>query len=156
MDWNIAAAVAEIIGASAVVISLIYLAVQIRGQTDETRLAAMHDISAGFRQIVADFGRGDVAELYVKGIDGVGSFTDQEMFQLIVAAQQAFRLWEEAFYLYEDGRLDGKNWDGMNRQLASFLSTPGFSHVWKIRQQFYGSDFRDMVNALQTVEYQLR
>ena len=156
MGWNIAAAVAEIIGATAVVISLIYLAVQIRGQTDETRLAAMHDISAGFRQIVADFGRGDVAELYVKGIDGVGSFTDQEMFQLIVAAQQAFRLWEEAFYLYEDGRLDGKNWDGMNRQLASFLSTPGFSHVWKIRQQFYGSDFRDMVNALQTVEYQLR
>jgi len=156
MDWNIAAAVAEMIGATAVVISLIYLAVQIRGQTDETRLAAMHDISVGFRQIVADFGRGDVADLYVKGIDGVDAFSDQEMFQLIVAAQQAFRLWEEAFYLYEDGRLDGKNWDGMNRQLASFLSTPGFSHVWKIRQQFYGSDFRDMVNALQTVEYQLR
>ena len=156
MDWNIAAAVAEMIGATAVVISLIYLAVQIRGQTDETRLAAMHDISVGFRQIVADFGRGDVADLYVKGIDGVDAFSDQEMFQLIVAAQQAFRLWEEAFYLYEDGRLDGKNWDGMNRQLASFLSTPGFSHVWKIRQQFYGSDFRAMVNGLQTVEYQLR
>lgn len=156
MDWTIAAAIAEVIGAIAVIISLIYLAIQIKAQTHEARLAGMHDISVGFRDLVADFGKPETAALYVRGLEGVDAFTDEELFQLITGAQRAFRLWEEAFYLHKEGRLDSENWDGMNRQLASFWSTEGFQYVWKIRQQYYGEDFVEMVNNLKNINYRIR
>jgi hypothetical protein len=40
MDLNVAVAVGEIIGAIAVVISVVYMAIQIRKQTEEARLSA--------------------------------------------------------------------------------------------------------------------
>ena len=39
MNWEIAGAIGEIVGAMAVVLSLVYLAAQIRVQTRESKLA---------------------------------------------------------------------------------------------------------------------
>jgi|GEM_PF-6462052 hypothetical protein len=47
MNWEAIGALGEIIGAGAVVVSLIYLAVQIRGQSSEARTAGMHAVSQG-------------------------------------------------------------------------------------------------------------
>ena len=156
MNWDAVGAVGEIVGASAVVVSLLYLAIQIKSQNRESRSAAMHDILVGFRDTVADFGGPEVADLYVRGMKSIDSFTDAEMFQMNTGAQRFFRLWEEAFYLHSQGRLEGENWDGMNRQLASFWSTAGFQHVWSIRQQYYGKEFVKMVNSLDNPTYKIR
>ncbi len=43
MNWDALGAIGEIVGATAVVISVIYLAVQIRKQTVESRLSATRD-----------------------------------------------------------------------------------------------------------------
>ena len=48
LNWDAIGAVGEIVGALAVVVSLIYLATQIRTQNIEARLAAVHEISVGF------------------------------------------------------------------------------------------------------------
>jgi len=45
MNWDAIGAVSEIVGAAAVVISLMYLAVQIRNQNAESKAGAMRDIS---------------------------------------------------------------------------------------------------------------
>ena len=49
MNWDAIGAVGEIVGAMAVVVSLVYLGSQIRVQNRESRLAAMHDVSIGYR-----------------------------------------------------------------------------------------------------------
>ena len=54
-NWDAIGAVGEIIGALAVVISLLYLATQIKSQNRESRVAAMHDISVGFREATSKF-----------------------------------------------------------------------------------------------------
>ena len=45
MNWEIAATIAEGIGAAAVAISLAYLASQIHRQTEQSRLAATREIA---------------------------------------------------------------------------------------------------------------
>lgn len=45
MNWDAIAAVGEIMGALAVVVSVAYLAVQIRKQTAESRLTAARELS---------------------------------------------------------------------------------------------------------------
>ena len=49
MNWDAIGALGEILGASAVFASLIYLAIQIRAQNRESRLGAMHEMSVGTR-----------------------------------------------------------------------------------------------------------
>ena len=53
MNWEAIGAIGEIIGATAVVVSLVYLAGQIRTQNRQNRTAAMHEISMGFRDAIA-------------------------------------------------------------------------------------------------------
>ena len=49
MNWEAIGAVAEGLGAIAVIMSVLYLAVQIRSQTREARLAATRDLATEFR-----------------------------------------------------------------------------------------------------------
>jgi hypothetical protein len=49
MNWDAVGAVGEILVAAAVVVSLIYLAAQIRNQNRESRLSAMLEISGSSR-----------------------------------------------------------------------------------------------------------
>ena len=64
MNWEAIGAIGEIIGAAAVVVSLIYLATQIRTQNNEARLAATHEILVGFRESLRVFTSGNTADLF--------------------------------------------------------------------------------------------
>ena len=48
MNWDAVAALAELLAALAVVASLVYLAVQVRQNTRQARLAAQHSMAIGF------------------------------------------------------------------------------------------------------------
>ncbi len=51
MNWEAIGAVGEIFGALAVVVSLVYLATQIRSQNRESRIAASHEITTAFQGV---------------------------------------------------------------------------------------------------------
>ncbi|RLQ21226.1 hypothetical protein DWB85_13015 [Seongchinamella sediminis] len=71
MDWEAAGALGEIIGATAVVVSLLYLGIQIRAQTRQSRIAAMHEISAGFREVIGVFQSENMAKLFIRSKDSL-------------------------------------------------------------------------------------
>lgn len=95
MNWDAIGAIGEIIGATAVVASLVYLAVQIRTQNRESRMSAMHDISAGYREVLAGMAEAGIADLYAKAFDDYESLTRSETIRLIAGASSLFRIWEE-------------------------------------------------------------
>lgn len=70
------AATVEIVCAIAVVISLVYQAVQIREQTWQAKSAAMHDISVGSRNVIAGFGEANIAQLLINGWESVDELAD--------------------------------------------------------------------------------
>ena len=156
MNWDAIGATGEIIGATAVVVSLLYLGIQIRGQTRQARLAAAHDISIGYRQAMDHFSDPYMSQLYVKALSGIESVNDSELFQLILGCQKMLRVWEEAFYLHSEGQLHGKYWGGIDRQFRAFLDLPVFKYTWDIRCEFYGDEFRKMVDESQVVSYRFR
>jgi hypothetical protein len=65
MNWEAFGAIGEILGAAAVVVSLAYLAIQIRRQNEESRLAAMHEISVGFRESISSFLDSDLVDIFL-------------------------------------------------------------------------------------------
>lgn len=156
MNWDAVGALAEIIGAGAVVVSLIYLAAQIRTQNAESRIAGNHAILEGFRNSIADLADPNFAELSHRCLEDVGSLSGQELMQVFAAYQRTLRVWEEAYLLHLDGRLDEELWTGMERQYTSLLAHAGIRHVWELRKDYYSKKFREYVIQLPKSEYRLR
>ena len=61
MNWVSIGEIGEIIGALAVVASLVYLAVQIQSQDRESRMSSMRDISVGYRDTLTTIADADTA-----------------------------------------------------------------------------------------------
>lgn len=157
MNWDAVGAMGEIIGGGAVVVSLMYLAIQIRGQNAEALAASMHAVSEGFRDSIGSLAENpEVARIWIKSNNDPESLTDEELVQMFAVAQRNFRVWEEAFGLYRAGRLDESIWTGIDAQYVAFLSHRGFKHVWKYRRDFYEEAFRRYVDNLPPGEYRIR
>ena len=67
MNWEAIGAIGEIFGAGAVVISLFYLASQIRTQNKEARLAAQHQVLTAFREASLIMSDPELADIFLRG-----------------------------------------------------------------------------------------
>ena len=155
MNWEAIGAIGEIIGAAAVVGSLVYLAVQIQSQNRESRISWAHDFSVGYRDSLAMMAERDTADLYAKAYDDYESLTRPETIRLIAGSSRLFRIWEEAYLLYQAGYLEKRTWETMLRQFHGYLSTRPFYEIWAIRKQYFDDEFQEFVNSLVTVDYAL-
>ena len=80
MNWDAIGAVGEIIGALGVVLSLVYLATQIRSQNSESRLAAVTEYTNQWNEWSASFAdHPQLSELWVKGSADFSALTPAEL-----------------------------------------------------------------------------
>ena len=156
MNWEAIGAVGDIIGAGAVVVSLLYLAIQVRTQNIESRVASTHEIFDAFRNIVKPFQEPEVAALFIKATnDGFENLTEQERFQLVLSIVPFLRVWEEAFYQRQSNRLDDAIWSSITSQYTDAMGSPVNQKVWHIRRHVFSEEFRDYVDSIEPGEYKL-
>ena len=156
MNWEAIGALGEILGAAAVVVSLVYLAAQIRVQNREARLAAMHEVWQSFRESISATGTLQNAEIFARANQDFDGLSDAELLVTISMVQRVMRVFEEAYHQHREGRLDGYIWDVMVKQYASLLSSPSVGRVWELRKDFYSPDFHSFVEGLQRTAFRLR
>ena len=152
LNWETIGAIGEIVGAVAVVASLAYLANQIRTQNSESRSAAMHNISVGFRDSISTFADPQLAIILSKAISEDSELSEPELIQLYVGVTKIFRVWEEAYALYRRGRLEDDIWDSMMRQYSVIMGTPAFLRVWEERRHVFGVDFQKFADSVEPKE----
>ena len=152
MNWDAIGSVGEIVGALAVVVSLVYLAAQIRTQNIESRAAAAHDIYEGFRDSIGTFANRDNAEVLARANEDVNSLSDTDRIVLFACVQRPLRLWEEAYHQHRRGRLDDEIWQAMVDQYAAFLAAASIAHVWEIRENHFTPGFRKFVATVKRTE----
>ena len=153
MYWDALGAFGEIIGAFAVVISLVYLATQIKTQNREARVASVHEISEAFRLGITSFQDAQRADVYVNALTNFDLLSDSERLQFISMVQGLLRVWEEAFFQFAEDRLDNRVWEPMVAQYSDWMSSKGFQRVWEIRKHTYNPDFRTFVDELTLGDY---
>lgn len=156
VNWEAIGAVGEIIGALAVVISLLYLAAQIRAQNAQAKLAALHEMSNRFREVTNLFASGDIADIFVRANDDFGAISDAESVRLIVLTTNLFRAWEEAFLEKRDGYLEPEVFEALSRDYTQPMGAASFRHIWKLRKQNYDPDFQEYVDKLGMRDYIVR
>jgi len=153
MNWDAIGAIGEIVGAAAVVISLLYLAIQIKTQNIESKLAATHEILEGFRTIVTTFQSAEGGALMVKAMNDYDGLDETERFRIFAMYLPWFRLWEEAYHQYIDGRFDEEMWNSFTKQFSDVMSLRPSQQVWEFRKHMFSEPFRKYVASAEIGEF---
>ena len=134
MNWEAIGAVGEILGAIAVVATLLYLARQTRlgRQTtiSQSRNASAIAIAEQDRDIARD---PDLARLYIKGHEAPRSeFDDVEWTRFTMLARSVVYLYEEQYMQALEGTTDPTIGDIYAAAVVGFLEFPAWKAFWEL------------------------
>jgi len=140
---------AEVIGGVAVLISLIYVAIQIRQNTAVVRTSNYADLSfkvSEFNQLIAE--NGELADIYIRGIDSYADLSAIEQTRFNMTISRLMQAIQAMFHLrqrgYIDSRLAQTNFDSV----ALFLAAPGLQEWWQDNRQWWEAEFQHFVDEM--------
>jgi hypothetical protein len=92
VNWEAISAIGQLVGALAVVISLIYLASEVRGSARATRIASERSLVEMFIQFPQQLTESHLSELYYRGIQDFESLKGAEIVRFSALMDQMFKL----------------------------------------------------------------
>ena len=148
MDWIAVSAIAEIVGASAVVFTLIYLAYQVRNNTRMAQRASTAEaVSAimAFNDSLVDNPK--VGELFQRGVNlGLENLTDEERVPFTIVMFNLLKTCEHLHYQHAVGAMDPDVWEGWDHIIRGYLTAPGSQEWYQERRLAFSSNFRNYLD----------
>ena len=149
MDIPLIVAIAEVIGTVAVVVSLIYVGVQVRQNTRTTKLATGQNLSRDMRDAIEPlYADSEFSKAYLNAQKDVEHLTGAERFRCYVFTQCYLRAMENAFYQYQNGVVDEYVWQAYLANMKFSKNTAITSAFWRDRQHVFATEFRDFFDSL--------
>ena len=141
--------IGEFVAAVAVVISLIYLAVQIRQNTKSIRSASNQQILQGIAELNEFLGSTpEVTELFWRGSSNPESLSEEEWHRFIHIASAYIRRMELMFLNHLQGFVPAQVWEAQANNLRRWFSTPGIQRWLSELGASVNADFRAYVDQL--------
>jgi len=156
MNWDAIGSIAEVVGALAVLITLVYLAVQTRDNVKIMRSRAIWDAQVSFVEINEMLGDGGVvANVIYKAIKDPYRLTDHETYQVHRFCRAWFQRMEAQFALYRAGILDTEVWELRRGYAQGMLAMSPFKEWWELdknNSMFTRAFIESMDNGGQAVD----
>ncbi len=112
MNWNAVGAVGEVVGAIAVVLTLIYLAHQVRLGRLATEAASVDALAAGWNTLnVHLLSDPALMRVYVEGFADPEALSELEQAQLVIMAQSYINHFQAVNKRYDAGLLPGNEFE---------------------------------------------
>jgi len=138
MNWEIVAAVSDVLAALAVIVTLGYVAVQIRQNTSALRSAATqgtHDQSAAQYDLLA--ANPELSDIFVRGLEVPDTLTRIEtgrFYAFLLGVIFRFQNW----YLQTQSQaIDKEHIESWARILRQISGMPGFKQFWADRRHLF-------------------
>jgi hypothetical protein len=143
MTLNDLANLGQVIGAIAVVISLIYVALSIRQNTKAIRAATAQSVHEHFSNwyhlIAAD---AELAQVAANGLRDYASLSEQERVRFVATFMSFLSYSQNAFLKWREGLLKPALWLGWEQVMMNLFGAPGGKALWKERGYLFGDEFR--------------
>ena len=135
-------ALGEFIASFGVLITLIYLVIQLRQNTKTARLNTAHEVTREWQDIfsllASDQGLSEVFMEAAKNevLEGVSRVRYYTFMSNLV------RVYENAFLQNRDHAVSVDHWAGMKRMMIDVTDMPAFSAYWLDRKHWFSDDFQ--------------
>lgn len=134
--------IGDFVGGIAVIITLIYLAVQIRQNTRSTRLASMQSAMLAAQNVgILPAQNRELARVVRVGLTTPEELDDDEFQQFRYFLMSMLRVHEDMFVQHRAGVVDDETWLARASSLRTIFSMPGGRRVWD-SSSAYRADFR--------------
>jgi hypothetical protein len=142
----------EAIGALAVIVSLVYLAVQLRQNTRVIRANAAWD-----SEVIYGNGNGELSRnpesalLFSRAMNPsaeMGDFSEAEQAQLYFFVRGVMQTAQAQWWLWRDGSLPDQLWEYRSRWARNFVEAPVIKEVWQaeLKQHIFSASFVEDVH----------
>jgi len=140
---------AEVIGAVAVVASLLYLAVQVRqgtqAQRTENYARALERVSSVQSVLSQD---GELSRIFARGVQDTSKLTTLEKIRFTWSLYETFDAFEFMFHTYSTDQIPEEVWNRWSLTAAWWLSFPGVQTWWENRPVQYSESFTQFVESV--------
>jgi hypothetical protein len=147
MNWIALGASAEVAGAIGVIVSLVYVALQVRQGAAATRLdTAVRVMEAAVTITHPLTGSREFSNLLAATLHGEGVQAVGDRLHVHAWMFASLKTIENAHYLFERGVLEAEVWANWEDWWSYWLRLPGFTAYWHDRRSVFRESFRDLVD----------
>ena len=139
------AQIAEVVGSAAVIVSLIYVGVQVRKTTRALPATPSTALTANTVAILAPMTRDpEFTEFLHRAQTSHDALTLPEQLRFHMTMQIAFRHWDNLHYQFRNGTLDREMWEGYDRTMTRWLT----NDAWRAWFHDNGESYSESLRAL--------
>jgi hypothetical protein len=153
MDWEAANAIAEVVAAFGVILSLLYVAAQVKHNTRAVETSthqqlSQHALTVGTTLVQS----GEVADLVVRGEAGDDALTPAEQRRFFEYCITVFGNWEAAYLHRQNGIINDELWQAWDGYYRLHFPSPGLARFWEGARSGHAPSFRDYIDGMLTEE----
>jgi len=135
--------ISELLAAIATVVSLIYVAIQIRGNTKAVRSAAAQTVHEAFatwyRMLATD---GQLSQVVANGLKDYSGLSEGDKARFIATFMAFLSYCQDAFIKWREGTLSAELWSGWELVMMNLVNAPGGVEFWRERGYLFGEEFQ--------------
>lgn len=145
-EWS---SVAEIIGAFAVVVSLVYVGMQVNDSASAVRAASANDANVSLQAWYLQIGTNQqTSELFYRALTSEEALSNEEEFQYLMMLHGAFLAFQNSYLLAEEGTIDTELREAITAAIVGIKQLPGMRRYWRQRKSYLHSGFAAYVDQL--------
>lgn len=138
----------QVVGAIAVVVTLVYLSAQVKQNTDAIQSTNATTVQINFQNLARDLSTDrDLSNIVIRALKDNEDLTPAEKLAAYAWFFGLLKAGELAYTLFLRGGLDADYWHGSLAFYRAYWTTPGFRKYWANRRQAFTPDFRAAVDA---------
>jgi hypothetical protein len=146
MGWDAVSAISQVIAAIAVVISLIYIAAQVRSGAESFKTTLRDSSFTSLMEynyaILADE---NLAWVFQEGMRDLGALSEAQQARAVHAFYAFFKVWENIYLHYLAGFVDDSVWKNNSRVLFAYGALPGAQQYLRGRMPIFEQRFQELL-----------
>jgi hypothetical protein len=148
MNWDALGAIGEVVGALAVVLTLGYLAIQIRQNSKAVRSSTRSDIAKMQLDINFMLSQNPDTALALYAFWRGDELDEREETAAIFFVMGMFRTMENQFFAYLEGNFSASVWKGYRANIVINVRAEQFDKFWEPRRELFSSEFAEFIDGL--------
>jgi len=147
LNWEAIGAIGEIVGALAVVVTLVVLIRETRTTTRALRLntvnAVTEELQTMFSLLASDK---ELSRVLIEAGQGT-DLSEESRVRYYTFTSNLLRIYENAYLQRKEGTIHDAHWSGMTRMMIDYTDMPSFPIYWRDRKHWVSDEFAQYMEA---------
>ena len=153
MELEAINAIAQLIAAIGVIVSLFYLAAQIRQNTRSMRAVVFDSLAHSLVDLLGPQAQNPQSlRAFSVVTENWNAASEEDRARAAPFIFATFKLFENAWFQQRQGTLDPQQWEGWDAYIRIYYHRPGIKRWWTMRRAAFAAGFRDYLERSQPVE----